>query len=86
MVARTSSKVQASFEASCFLHSPAVLEETHVIEGTDLSVSEEILRRFHDQGITSRTENLESVLLQTFRQIKDESSVSEQRRPLVTVS
>lgn len=71
MVARVSPKVQASFEASCFLHSAAVLEETHVIEGTDMSMSEKILSRFRDEGIKSSTENLESELIKVYSEMRE---------------
>ena len=71
MVARVSPKVQASFEANCFLHSAAVLEQTHVIEGTDMSLSEKILSRFRDEGIKSSTENLESELIKVYSEMRE---------------
>jgi salicylate hydroxylase len=72
MIARTSPKVQASFEASAFLHSPAVLDKGYEIEGADHRTSREILRQLEEQGITStRGEELERLMVDIFCQLKE---------------
>ncbi len=77
MVARSSPKVLASYEASGLLHSPAILEESYTIEGADADLSLEILEELDAQGIdASRGEELETLLRETRDRLKaDDGSI-----------
>lgn len=51
MVARTSSKVQASREAAVHLHSPAVLADECGVEGVPAGLMREVLGRLRSEGV-----------------------------------
>jgi hypothetical protein len=72
MIARTTPKVQASFEASAFLHSPAVLEKGYQVEGVDQLTSNEIICQLEMRGIDStRGEELEKLMIDIFHEMKE---------------
>lgn len=70
MVARSSPKVLASYEASCRLHSSAILDETYTIEGADTNLSMKIIEQLEMEGIgAERAEELEALLIRIHKQI-----------------
>jgi hypothetical protein len=72
MVARSSPKVSASYEASCLFHSSRALEEVGGIEGIDPVLSSLLLNELKVRGINSSMgSSLETKLVEVYDELKN---------------